>query len=52
VALTRLVAIFIGQKFYACEFLVRARFARMFRRRIEFSALLAVRPKKTKETAA
>jgi len=36
--LTRFVEIFIGQKFYAYEFFVRARFARMFRRRIAFSA--------------
>jgi hypothetical protein len=52
VALTRFVEIFIGQKFYAYEFFVRARFAQMFRRCIEFSALLSVRRKKTKETAA
>jgi hypothetical protein len=50
--LTRFVAIFIGQKFYAYEFLVRARFARMFRRRIAFGALPSVRPKKMKEIAA
>jgi len=48
----RCVEIFIGQKFYTSEFFVRARFAQMFRRRIEFSALLSVRPKKTKEIAA
>jgi hypothetical protein len=50
--LTRFVEIIIGQKFYAYEIFVRARFAQMFRRCIEFSALLSVRPKKTKETAA
>jgi hypothetical protein len=51
VALTRCVEIFIVRKFCAHEHFVRARFARMFRRRIEFSALLSVREKK-KETAA
>jgi len=49
--LTRCVEIFTGQKFYGSEFFVRARFAPMSRRCIEFSALLSVRPKKTKETA-
>jgi hypothetical protein len=47
--LTRFIEILIGQKFYAYEFFVRARFAQMFRRCIEFSALLSVRPKKTRE---
>jgi hypothetical protein len=42
--LTRFVEIIIGQKFYAYEIFVRARFAQMFRRCIEFSALLSVRP--------
>jgi len=50
--LTRCVEIFIGQKFYADEFFVRARFAPMFGRGIAFSTLLSVRPKKTKQTAA
>jgi hypothetical protein len=50
--LTRFVEIFIGQKFRTYEFFVRARFAQMFRRCIEFRALLSVRRKKTKETAA
>jgi hypothetical protein len=51
-ALMRFVQIFIGQKFYAYEFFVRARFAKMFRRCSEFSALLSVRRKKKNETAA
>jgi hypothetical protein len=50
--LTRFVEIFIGQRFYAHEFFVRARFAQMFRRCIAFSALLSVRRKKTKQTTA
>jgi hypothetical protein len=40
--LTRFVEIFIGQKFYAYEYFVRARFAQMFRRCIEFKALMSV----------
>jgi hypothetical protein len=51
-ALTRCVEIFIAQKFCAQEYFVRVRFAQMFRRCIEFSALLSVRREKTKETAA
>jgi hypothetical protein len=51
-ALTRCVEIFIGRKFRAREFFVRARFAQMFRCCIEFSALLSMRGKKTKETTA
>jgi len=43
---------FSRQKFYASEFFVRARFAQMVRGCIAFRALLSVRRKKTKETAA
>jgi hypothetical protein len=44
--LTRCVEIFIGQKFQAYEYFVRARFAPMFRRGVEFKALMSVRREK------
>jgi hypothetical protein len=43
---TRFVEIFIGQKFQAYEYFVRARFAQTFRRCIEFKALMSMRREK------
>jgi len=50
--LTRFVEIFIGQKFQAYEYFLRARFARMFRPGIEFKALMSVRREKQRRRFA